>query len=528
MLVHPVARCLVLAVCVVAVLYPDPHRPAAAQTASVQDPVVQKIWETGMEQSRLEELAHVLIDRIGPRLAGSPNLAAAQDWLLEIYAGWGVSARKEQYGTWKGWRQGVLHVDMVEPRIQTLEAEMLAWSPGTGGLVQGEVVAPPTDLTQAGVGAWLESVSGKFVLLTPPEPSCRGRQELERYARPETVDRLDSLRAAIQQAWFTRIRPLGSWRDRETSLDEAGALGVVSSRWSGGWGVNKVFETVTERAVGFDLSCEDYGLLYRLIENGERPVLQVEAEAEDLGVVPQFNVIAELPGTELPQEYVLLGAHLDSWHAATGATDNGTGTLTMLEAMRILREAYPRPRRTILVGHWGAEEMGLIGSASFREDHPEVMEGLQAAFNQDNGTWRIEILEGQGLADSERQFPEWMEAVPAWISDHVTVDVPGRQENAGSDHQSFLCTGAPSFRLQSPYDEYRQYTWHTNRDTYDKIVFDDLKENAVLAAILAYQASEDPERFSRDRVALPTDPRTGRPRLWPRCSAPRRSFQPGG
>jgi hypothetical protein len=200
----------------------------------------------------------------------------------------------------------------------------------------------------------------------------------------------------------------------------------------------------------------------------------------------------------------------------------------MMEAMRILKEAYPQPRRTILAGHWGAEEMGLIGSAAFREDHPEVVDGLQAAFNQDNGTWRIEVLEGQGLADAENHFPKWMAPIPEWISGHVSLGLPGRQENPGSDHQSFLCVGAPSFRLQSPYDEYRQYTWHTNRDTYDKIVFDDLKENATLAAMLAYQASEDPERFGRERVTLPTDPRTGQPRAWARCVPPRRTYPGGG
>jgi hypothetical protein len=305
-------------------------------------------------------------------------------------------------------------------------------------------------------------------------------------------------------------------------MDSAGALGILTSRWSGGWGVNKIFSTNSKRAVGIDLSCEDYGLLTRLVMNGQRPVLRVEAQAEALGEVPQFNVIAEIRGTELPNEYVLLGAHLDSWHAGTGATDNGTGSITMLEAMRILKETYPAPRRTILVGHWGAEEMGLIGSGSFREDHPEVIEGLQVAFNQDNGTWRFEKIEGQGMADAAKFFPKWMGSVPTEISEHIALELPGAQNNRGSDHVSFLCTGAPSFRLQSPYDEYRQYTWHTNRDTYDKIVFDDLKENATLAAMLAYLASEDPERMGRDRAVLPINPRTNQPRTWLRCYEPRR------
>jgi len=196
----------------------------------------------------------------------------------------------------------------------------------------------------------------------------------------------------------------------------------------------------------------------------------------------------------------------------------------MLEAMRILRETYPEPRRTILVGHWGAEEQGLIGSGSFREDHPDVVDGLQAAFNQDNGTWRFEKIDGQGFADAANHLPRWMNPVPTEMASRVLLELPGPQANAGSDHTSFVCAGAPSFRLQSPYDEYRQYTWHTNRDTYDKIVFDDLKENATLAAMLAYGASEDPNRFGREQANLPGADRMGNARTWGPCRAPRRSM----
>ena len=495
---------------------------SAAQTYPTDNPVIRQMWNVGIEHSQTEQLAHVLMDYIGPRLAGSPNLAAAQDWLIERYEAWGVPVSKEEYGTWNGWRQGILHVDMIQPRVRTLEAHLLAWSPGTDGPVEGEVVIPPEGLTKETVPQWLETIRGKFVLTSPPESMCRAHQELEQYARPETVARLDSLRRAGRQAWGARIRPLGSRRDAEKAFDEAGVLGLLSSRWSGGWGVNKVFSTGTQSAVGIDVSCEDYGLLFRLLASGHTPVLRVEAEAEDLGVVPQFNVIAELKGTELPDEYVLLGAHLDSWHAGSGATDNGTGTITMLEAMRILSETYPNPRRTILVGHWGAEEMGAIGSNAFREDHPEVIDGLQVAFNQDNGTWRFEKIEGQGFLDADRLLPNWMAVVPTEISGHIELELPGAQNNRGSDHVSFLCAGAPSFRLQSPYDEYRQYTWHTNRDTYDKIVFDDLAENATLAAMLAYMASEDPERMGRDQALLPINPRSKRRRPWAQCSEARR------
>lgn len=496
---------------------------AFSQTFPTDDPVIKKMWELGIENSQTPVLAHELMDVIGPRLAGSHNLADAQEWLMSKYSEWGISVRKEEYGTWQGWEPGILHVDMLEPRVTTLVAEFLAWSPGTDGPVTGEVVFPPADLAKENVDDWLLTLKGKFVMMSAPESMCRARQELEEYARPETVEKLDTERRKNARDWNTRLSAIGNFRVRESKIDSAGVAGILKSRWSGGWGVNKIFSTNSERAVVMDISCEDYGLLFRLAESGHTPIIRVNAEARQLGTVPQFNIIAQITGSEKPDEYVLLGAHLDSWHAATGATDNGTGSITMLEAMRILQEAYPNPKRTIIAGHWGAEELGAIGSSAFREDHPEIIEGLQVAFNQDNGTWRIERIEGQGFLGAAAHLPRWMNVVPTEISSHIELELPGAQNNSGSDHTSFLCAQAPSFRLQSPYDEYRQYTWHTNLDTYDKIVFDDLSENATLTAMLAYMASEDPVLMDRSLAILPVSQRTGQARSWPSCRSVRRS-----
>ncbi|MGD2135410.1 MAG: M20/M25/M40 family metallo-hydrolase, partial [Gemmatimonadales bacterium] len=404
-----------------------------------------------------------------------------------------------------------------------LEAELLAWSPGTDGPVEGDVVLIPGALPDSGLGAWVPSLRGRFLLLGPPEPMCRAPQELERWARPETVERIEQERREASTDFSRRFAAVGG-RRALAALDTAGLAGLLTSRWSGGWGVNKVFNAPLPNTPAADLSCEDYGMLYRMALADQSPRIRMEATSRELGEVPQFNVIAELPGTELPDEYVILSAHLDSWHAGTGATDNGTGTIMMLEAMRILKQTYPNPRRTILVGHWGAEEMGLIGSRSFAEDHPEIMEGVQAVWNQDNGTWRIDSIEGQAFLRAGEHISRWLAAVPTEITSHIHTDFPGEQHNSGSDHSSFICRGVPAFRFQSPYPEYRQYTWHTNRDTYDKIVFDDLAENATLAAMVAYMASEDPERVPRERAQLPINPRTGEPREWPQCGTARRSY----
>jgi Zn-dependent M28 family amino/carboxypeptidase len=240
---------------------------------------------------------------------------------------------------------------------------------------------------------------------------------------------------------------------------------------------------------------------------------------------PTYNTVAEVKGTEKPDEYVMLSAHLDSWDGATGATDNGTGTLVMLEAMRILKKVYPNPKRTILVGHWGSEEQGLNGSRAFVEDHPEIVANLQALFNQDNGTGRLGNLSGAGFLHSYDYLMRWMAAVPAVYKDGVETRFPGSPAGGGSDNASFVAAGAPAFNISSRSWSYGNYTWHTNRDTYDKIVWDDVRSNAITAAILVYMACEDPNRTPREKAVLPANPRTGQPGQWPE---PRKATRKGG
>lgn len=510
-------------------------RPATTQTYRSQDPIVRGIWSLGMDSSQVERLAQVLDDSIGMRLSGTTGFQSAVDWLTGVYRSLGITVRQERYGTTRGWRLGPVSMSLTAPHVQTLDVHLLAFSPGTGNRpLEAEAVVPPPGGDSAATLRWLGNVKDKFVLISAPEPMCRAPQELERYARPATVERIREQRLAVQRDVRARLRPLG-FRDtlgplstRDTlarRFQQAGAAGVVTSTWSNGWGVNKIFASQTDRIPSVDLSCEDYGLVWRLASNTQGPRLKLLADAEARPDQPMFNVVAELRGRELPNEYVLLSAHLDSWHGATGATDNGTGTVIMLEAMRILNQVYPNPRRTILAGHWGAEEQGLLGSRAFAEDHPDILKGMQVVFNQDNGTWRVELIEGQGFLGAGANLARWLSSVPSEISGNLRLEVPGPQENGGSDHTSFLCSGVPAFRLQSSYTEYRQYTWHTNRDTYDKLVFDDLKNNATLAAMLAYEASEDPNRVPRDRAILPPDT-TGRPRRWPTCRPAQRSPAP--
>jgi carboxypeptidase Q len=496
--------------------------PAAAQAqgAPRQDPVLEAIWNEGTRNSQLERLAQALLDSIGPRLTGTPQQKLASDWAISQYRAWGIPARTEQYGTWRGWERGITHVDLVQPRVRTLEGTMLAWSPGTGGQpVQGPAVVLPDFRSQAEFDAWLPQARGKFVLISFAQPTCRPDDNWAKWATPETLERLKQQREAAEDAWDTRVARTGlTTRTLPVKLEDAGALGVIATNWSAGWGVNKVFQARTQKVPHLDMSCEDYGLLFRLAQNNQGPVIRVAAESRSTAAeVPVYNTIAEVRGRQKPGEYVMLSAHFDSWDAASGATDNGTGTVVMMEAMRILRKVYPNPRRTLLVGHWSGEEQGLNGSRAWAADNPRVVQNLQALFNQDNGTGRVSTLSMMGFTGTEPFFNRWLAQIPRAITQHITVQAPGSPSSGGSDHASFVCHGAPGFSLSSLSWDYSTYTWHTNRDTYDKIAFDDVRNNAVLTAMLVYLASEDPARVPRERLAVLPPNAQGRPGSWPVC-----------
>ena len=498
----------------------------AQDTPPSNDPVLEAIWREGTEQSRVAGLAQVLLDSLGPRLTGSPGSEAAANWVIDSYRTWGIEARSEPYGTWRGWRRGTSHLDMVEPRVRTLEATMLAWSLGTQGPVQGSVVALPRLASAQALTDFLAEVPGQFVLLTPPEPSCRPEDNWEEWATPDLLARhqleLDSTRAD----WIDRARSTGvsSLGEVAQMLEGAGAAGLFSSEWSRGWGVAKVFSARTQVIPHVDLSCEDYGLLWRLAVRGQGPVVRLEAEAEDLGEVPVANTIGVIPGSELPDEYVLLSAHFDSWDGASGATDNGTGTVLMMEVMRILRSVYPNPKRTILAGHWNGEEQGLNGSRAFADDHPEIVSGLQVLLNHDDGTGRIDRITMEGIVGAGAYFRSWIGNIPEDLTREITLVDPGAPGRGETDNWSFVCAGAPAFGLNSASWDYGVYTWHTNRDTYDKLVTDALSANATLIAMLAYLASEEPDRIPRTKRELPIDTATGEPAVWPECTNPDRSF----
>jgi hypothetical protein len=491
-----------------------------------------------MERSQVDALLQTLLDSLGPRLTGTPGLDAAADWVIGRFAEWGVPARKEDYGTWPGWRRGITHVDLIEPRVRSLDAMLLAWSPGTpgGDVVEGPVVTLPDLPDSAAYAAWMQGIDGSFVAVSFPEPTCRPDEAwreyaandplLEMYARfmggrlpPTVFDRMSAARQAAAQAWGERFRKTGiDSTHLYRVLEGAGAAGILTSSWSRGYGARRIFDADIEATPSVSLSCEDYGLVARLAEHDQGPMLRVAADAEFTGTVSTFNTIAEIEGTEKPDEYVVLSAHFDSWDGGSGATDNGTGTVTMMEAARLLKAAYPNPKRTIIVGLWNSEEQGLNGARAFVADHPEVMAGLQAVFNQDNGTGVINDITPLGLVGASEYLGRWVGYLPDELTRGLRLELPGSPSFGESDHAAFNCAGAPAFSLRSEWWDYFDYTWHTNLDTYDKVVMDNVRRNAVLTAMLAYLAADEPELIPREQRVLGVDRRTGQTATWPQCT----------
>lgn len=514
-----------------------------AQTFPTDNAALRHIWALGMDSSRTEPLAQVLLDSVGPRLSGTAGQKSGNDWLVRTYQSWGIDARNEKSGTWRGWRRGHSHIDLIAPRVRTLEGTMLGFSPGTRGKdLTASTIILPRFADSLEFVAWLPQARGKLVLVSAPQPTCRPVENWEKHATPASKVRMDSLRAKVRREWAgPDVRGTGYSLALGTGelglrLEQGGVAGIITSRPKDAWGTIEIFDTYNTRAPAIALSCEDYGLVFRLTERNQGPRLRLNLDAELKGEQPIFNTIATIPGREKPNEYVMLSAHFDSWDGASGATDNGTGTLVMLEAMRILKAVYPNPRRTILVGHWTSEENGLVGSRAFTEDHPEILAGLQALFNQDNGTGRVVRTGGGGLPDAAAHMTGWLAQLPDELRQQVTFGGVGFPSGGGSDDASFACHGAPGLGLGALSWDYGSYTWHTNRDSYDKIVFDDLQSNATLTAMLAYLASEDSTMITRERVDLVAAAEAARadtsanrrpvPTGWPECQPAPRSTRP--
>ena len=510
---------------------------ASASLPSAQERIDRdidwKIRREALEHSQIMKTLHMLTDRYGPRLTGSPNLKEAQDWLVKETTTWGLkNAHLEPWSFGHpGWLNEKLSVHVVSPVKDALVVEALAWTPSTNGTITAPAVLidlpqrPTQDVLQKFFDASRDAVKGKVVMIGPAQtvrvtilPPNKRREDNEVRTQFESdgpaanaggppppppadpnavpaaqvAEQLDQF--LVQSGAVARVNDAG--RDH-------GQIRAFNNRT---FDVARAVPTVVMRN-------EDFGRLARLMADG----LTVQLELNIVNHTypegsTQYNFVAEIPGGDRAQEVVMLGGHLDSWHSATGATDNAIGATTMLEAIRILNAIGVHPRRTIRVALWSGEEEGLLGSqayvkehfGSFEEQKPEYAR-FDGYFNIDSGTGRARGMTVFGPPEAAHILRAATK--PFEDNGFFGATTTTSRRRGGSDHTSFNEIGLPGIGVQQDPIEYQTYTWHTNLDTYERVIPVDAQESAMVIAAAVYNLAMRDEQLPR----LPKDQMPAKP-----------------
>ena len=497
---------------------------------------ISRIRYEGFHNSKIMEIASGLMDGIGERLTGSPNMKKANEWTRDQLTSFGlVNAHLEPWSPFgRGWANEYINVRMVSPDIAPIIAYAKAWTPGTSGAVKGHVVRvnirTPQDEER-----YRGKLAGKIVLVgDDPEvkPSVEplseryNQKSLEEIEQYEIPGERNEARFAEFRRRFRFLQQVSKFFDEEKVLavidHSRGALGggTVFVQQGGSY---KEGQTVGTPQI--TIAQEHWDRIARLLAEKKEVELEVNVKNNFYDdAMTQWDTIAEIPGTDKKDEIVMLGAHLDSWHSGTGATDNGAGTVVMMEAVRILKAIGIKPRRTIRIGLWSGEEQGLLGSQWYvahhfgsrppytdgeRKGDPTVIrrdagpmsikEGEQskvsAYFNVDNGTGRIRGVYMQENAAVEPIFEAWMKPFHDLDMDTLTM-----RDTGGTDHLSFDAVGIPGFQFIQDPVEYDTRTHHSNMDVYDRLQPDDLKQAAVIVASFVYLAAQRDQMFPRKPI----------------------------
>lgn len=503
-----------------------------AQEASV----LEAIKKEGLENSQVMEIAFNLTEVSGPRLMNSPGYYRAMDYAIRQMKLWGVDkAEKDAWGEFgKGWELEKSYLAMREPWYKPLIAFPKAWTSGTGGARTAAVVLidPEADST-----ALAEKYKGKLngKILIPDvliEYELDTTPDLVRYSRAEldsmqqiTLEKkpADPEMAERRRQFFQRWREA---RARAVALGnfakEEKALAILSSsprNHDGTVFVQQGGSHALEAPENFPdlaMALEDYNMIVRLLRAGEEVKLDLDVAVRFYtDDATGYNVIGEITGTDrkLKEEVVMIGAHLDSWHGATGATDNAAGSAVMMEAIRILKKLNIKPRRTVRIGLWGGEEQGIFGSRGYvsktfadRSDMKlkPAHEKFQVYFNFDNGTGRIRGIHLQENEAAREIIARWL--APFEDLDATTLTL---SNTGGTDHLAFDAVGLPGFQFIQDEVEYSSRTHHSTMDSYDHLSEEDLKQAAVVIAGLVYQAAMSDERVPRKELPEPQAARSG-------------------
>jgi len=508
---------------------------------------IYKIKDEGLNRSQAMEILSYLADVYGPRLPASPDTRKAGEWAQSKMKEWGLeNVHTEDYEFGRSWELRHFSAHQIEPVYAPLIAYPKSWTPGTAGIVQAEAVRVDIK-TEQDLEKYRGKLKGLFVLTEPPRDiEAPFKADASRYT---AEDLLEILRMPDpgQENPYARRRQGGPSRQLQRKINELFvAEGIVAALEPGRGDDGTVFVgSGGERAKDAPpvppqvvVAAEHYNRICRTLDKKVGVKLEMEVRARYLtDNLDDFSVLAEIPGTDRRDEVVMLGAHFDSWHAGTGATDNAAGCAVAMEAARIIKASGLKPRRTVRVALWGAEEWGFLGSRAYvkrhfasRPDPPAEMERgseeyrkwmektrqippelkpdytkLSAYYNYDNGTGKIRGIYLQGNEEARPIFEAWL--APFADMGVTTISI---RNTGGTDHLSFDGVGLPGFQfIQDPID-YSSRTHHSNMDLYDRIQKGDIMQSAVVMASIVYHTAMRDEKLPRKPLPQPPPGQTAR------------------
>ena len=504
--------------------------PAGAQ--QVDD--LNRIIDQGLNHSQVMQTAEHLMDSIGARLTNSPQMRQAEAWTQAQFRSWGLkNVRKDGFVFGRGWSITSSSVRMTAPRVMQLTAIPVAWTPATSGTITAQIVVAPMK-RERDFEAWRGKLAGKIVLISlpddgsePGEPAFKRLTDdeigkLDRYRQPDYDP--DAIEKRIKRQTFSV--KLDAFLKSERALAWA-RMSYRDGKLLHGEGYH--YRTGETPALpGIEIAAEDYRRLARLAKVGPAPTLEVNSNVQFDDSDPKaYNILAEIPGTDPKAGYVMAGAHLDSWVAGDGAADNGAGTVTVMEAARILATLGIRPRRTIRFALWVGEEQGLLGSLSYVEKYlatraPAPSAGsengieqmmrwryrfpitpqpghreLVAYFNIDNGSGKVHGIHAEGNVAAVPLLKEWLQPFASMGAKAVVASPTG-----GTDHVFMQAVGIPGYQfIQDPLD-YGSRVHHTSIDTFDHLKSEDLRQASVVLAGLLFESANSAKVLPR--MPLPT------------------------
>ena len=509
---------------------------AVAQSEKLDYATIGRIRDEGLNRSQVMDHISWLADVYGPRVTGSPAIQQASEWAMKKLGEWGLAnIHQERFAFGKGWSLVRFHANLIEPQPQPLIGFPQEWSSSTRGTVTADVVRV-TLASEADFAKYRGTLAGKIVLTQPARtvrllegpvilrmegPSVREAETTPVPPAPRTggggggnAQSAATFRRKVDE--FYKSEGVVALFDRGSESDMA--LGGSDLTWQtqrtdGGTifpnGSGARDGNAGQAVPSVTLAVEHYNRMLRVLEKGlpVRVELNVETKFYDESTPNGFNTIADIPGTDLSSEIVLLGAHFDSHPYATGATDNATGSAAMMEAVRLIKALNLRPRRTIRIALWGAEEQGLLGSRAYVKDHLADVDSmslkpeharLSAYFNSDNGTGRIRGIWMQSNLAVRPIFAQWIEPLK-----DLDVTTLSPRPVSQTDHVSFDNVGIPAFQFLVDRLEYNSRTHHSNMDTFDRVQRDDMVQQATVIAIFAYDAAMRDEKLPRKALPPP-------------------------